>query len=162
MTLEEMERLRDAWRRYWRSSEKWRKDLEKRQESALLEWRADPSRRFVAPTYKLFPRVPAEFQRLICGARTRFGTPCKRRDLYRSGRCRLHGGLSTGPRSQAGKARSAMNAGRGMPERSPCDGQGYGKVDGQGEPHVMLTKPDLVSPASGSGVSCSWSVSDGL
>ena len=26
-------------------------------------------------------------------------TPCKRRDLYRSGRCKLHGGLSTGPRN---------------------------------------------------------------
>lgn len=36
---------------------------------------------------------------LRCGARTRAGTPCKRRDLYTSGRCRLHGGLSTGPKS---------------------------------------------------------------
>lgn len=39
-----------------------------------------------------------------CGARTRAGTPCKRRDIYNSGRCRLHGGLSTGPRTEAGKA----------------------------------------------------------
>lgn len=41
----------------------------------------------------------------ICGAKTRAGTPCKRTDLYASGRCRLHGGLSTGPRTQAGKER---------------------------------------------------------
>ncbi len=42
---------------------------------------------------------PEECRDLRCGARTRTGTPCKRRDLYASGRCRLHGGLSTGPKS---------------------------------------------------------------
>lgn len=42
---------------------------------------------------------PREFDELRCGAKTRAGTPCKRRDLYASGRCRLHGGLSTGPKS---------------------------------------------------------------
>lgn len=41
---------------------------------------------------------PIELTGLTCGARTRAGTPCKRRDLYASGRCKLHGGLSTGPR----------------------------------------------------------------
>ena len=49
----------------------------------------------------------------ICGAKTRAGTPCKRRDLYRSGRCKLHGGLSTGPRTTEGKSRSAMNGVKG-------------------------------------------------
>lgn len=47
-----------------------------------------------------------------CGAKTRRGTACKRRDLGVGGRCRLHGGLSTGPRTRAGKKRSAMNAKR--------------------------------------------------
>ncbi|RBH54200.1 MULTISPECIES: HGGxSTG domain-containing protein [Pseudomonas] len=42
--------------------------------------------------------LPDELRRLTCGAKTRAGTPCKRRDLYISGRCRLHGGLSTGPK----------------------------------------------------------------
>ena len=42
---------------------------------------------------------PEECRDMRCGARTRAGTPCKRRDLYGSGRCRLHGGLSTGPKS---------------------------------------------------------------
>lgn len=42
---------------------------------------------------------PDECRDLRCGAKTRAGTPCKRRDLYDSGRCRLHGGLSTGPKS---------------------------------------------------------------
>ena len=44
-----------------------------------------------------------------CGAKNRRGEPCGRRDLFPNGRCRLHGGLSTGPRTAAGKAKSAMN-----------------------------------------------------
>src|SRR5262245_29500616 len=47
-----------------------------------------------------------------CGARTRRGTPCLRRELFRGGRCRNHGGLSTGakvlkpgPKTEAGKRR---------------------------------------------------------
>ena len=53
--------------------------------------------------------LPEACRGLTCGAKTRAGTPCKRRDLYSSGRCKLHGGLSTGPRSAEGKARSALN-----------------------------------------------------
>lgn len=36
-----------------------------------------------------------------CGAKTRRGTPCRCRAMP-NGRCRLHGGLSTGPRTTAG------------------------------------------------------------
>lgn len=53
--------------------------------------------------------LPSVLAGLTCGATTRTGTPCKRRDLYRSGRCKLHGGLSTGPRTVKGKRRSARN-----------------------------------------------------
>lgn len=45
------------------------------------------------------PPVDPDFQDLRCGAKTRAGTPCKRRDLWDSGRCKLHGGMSTGPKS---------------------------------------------------------------
>ena len=45
----------------------------------------------------------------FCGAKTRAGTPCKRKDLYTNGRCRLHGGLSTGPKNKKGKKQSAQN-----------------------------------------------------
>jgi hypothetical protein len=45
----------------------------------------------------------------VCNAKTRSGTACKRRDLYFSGRCKLHGGLSTGPTTSGGKKRSAQN-----------------------------------------------------
>jgi len=55
------------------------------------------------------PEFPEECRGMTCGAKTRAGTPCKRKDLYISGRCRLHGGLSTGPRTKEGKRRSALN-----------------------------------------------------
>ncbi|WP_415188095.1 HGGxSTG domain-containing protein [Rhodomicrobium sp.] len=36
---------------------------------------------------------------MLCGARTRAGTPCRRPKLPGRSRCRNHGGLSTGPKS---------------------------------------------------------------
>lgn len=74
---------------------------------------------------------PPELHDLRCGAKTRAGTPCKMNALFRSGRCKLHGGLSTGPTSVAGKARSAQN----------------GKS--HHEPHEDLTKPVIGSLLSG-------------
>ena len=44
-----------------------------------------------------------------CGAKTRAGQPCKRLDTARNGKCRLHGGKSTGPTTEAGKAQSRIN-----------------------------------------------------
>jgi hypothetical protein len=47
----------------------------------------------------------------LCGALTRVGRPCRARAyrvraelVPRNGRCRMHGGLSTGPRTAAGLA----------------------------------------------------------
>jgi hypothetical protein len=63
------------------------------------------------PTHKL-PRCPPfldELRDMTCGARTRAGTPCKRKDLCTNGRCKLHGELSTGPKTPDGKARAALN-----------------------------------------------------
>ena len=56
-----------------------------------------------------FPPFPDELRGLPCGAKTRAGTPCKRTDIYANGRCKLHGGLSTGPTSAEGLARAALN-----------------------------------------------------
>ncbi|HGN9221808.1 MULTISPECIES: HGGxSTG domain-containing protein [Klebsiella/Raoultella group] len=42
---------------------------------------------------------------MTCGATTRKGTPCKMTALYTSGRCKLHGGMSTGAKTPEGKAR---------------------------------------------------------
>jgi hypothetical protein len=45
----------------------------------------------------------------ICGALTRRGTLCECKKLYKNGRCKFHGGLSTGPKTPEGKARAAAN-----------------------------------------------------
>ena len=49
-----------------------------------------------------------------CLAKTRRGTECQRPAITGSGRCRLHGGRSTGPRTEEGRARiSAANTKHG-------------------------------------------------
>lgn len=55
------------------------------------------------------PPMPEELSGLCCRAKTRAGTPCKLTSLYRSGRSKLHGGLSTGPTTPEGKAKCALN-----------------------------------------------------
>lgn len=70
----------------------------------------------------------------VCGARTRRGTLCQSRELYRSGRCKHHGGMSTGPNSAAGKARVAMNG------RAPKKAKPMGTTENLGSD---LTKPDI-------------------
>lgn len=42
-----------------------------------------------------------------CGAKTRAGHSCQRRGIGAGGRCRNHGGMSTGPRTEEGRRRIA-------------------------------------------------------
>ena len=49
-----------------------------------------------------------------CGARTRAGCPCRAPAIAGKRRCRMHGGRSTGPRTQEGLAR--LRAARTSPE----------------------------------------------
>lgn len=72
-----------------------------------------------SPDMPAYPARPESIGELLCGARTRAGTPCKRKDLYGNFRCRLHGGLSTGPITKAGKRRSAQNGFIPKKKRSP-------------------------------------------
>lgn len=58
------------------------------------------------------PVVTPKHERPRCGALTRAGTPCQARAVWGAeqdrpvnGRCRFHGGLSTGPRTAAGRDR---------------------------------------------------------
>lgn len=50
----------------------------------------------------------------VCGARKKTGERCRSKSLHRGGKCKFHGGLSTGARTPEGKARAiaAMQAGR--------------------------------------------------
>ena len=57
----------------------------------------------------VMPIFPEILRGLACGAKTRAGTLCKLRSICINGRCKLHGGLSTGPTTKKGKARSALN-----------------------------------------------------
>lgn len=61
------------------------------------------------PLFRKLHRILAMSQRnKRCDAKTRTGKPCRMRpaSLWND-RCRLHGGLSTGPKTQEGKARIA-------------------------------------------------------
>jgi hypothetical protein len=53
-----------------------------------------------------------------CGAKTKAGTPCRRKGVPPSWRCVKHGGASTGPRTPEGKARAlaALAAAARSPE----------------------------------------------
>jgi len=59
------------------------------------------------------PHLSASFRkrlanhRMTCGARTRKGEPCRAKSEPGKRRCRFHGGMSTGPRSQEGRERIA-------------------------------------------------------
>ena len=50
-------------------------------------------------------RFGAEWPGQRCGAKTRKGTSCQRPANKRNGRCRVHGGASTGPRTEEGRTR---------------------------------------------------------
>ncbi len=65
--------------------------------------------------------ITPKTERPKCGAKTRAGGRCKAPAVWnrklnspRNGRCRMHGGLSTGPRTVEGLQRTleAMRAGR--------------------------------------------------
>ena len=60
--------------------------------------------------------------RPLCGARCRDGHSCKAKSVVNSidrpvnGKCRMHGGLSSGPKTLAGKEKSREAARNGMLE----------------------------------------------
>ena len=62
------------------------------------------------PEYPPASRAPTHAERSQCGAkRHRDGQPCQSRPEPGKYRCRFHGGKSTGPRTEEGKARSLAN-----------------------------------------------------
>jgi|ERR1700733_12588249 len=67
------------------------------------------------------PESRMKRNRPLCGARCRDGHSCKAKavanpktDKPINGRCRMHGGLSVGPKTKEGKARCREAARRGM------------------------------------------------
>lgn len=86
------------------------------QQSRLYEKRRAELEAAGVPLWELTKRIGisfAPFAELRCGARAkRSGKPCTLVMLYGNGRCKFHGGLSTGPKTESGKARSAANGAR--------------------------------------------------
>ncbi len=55
------------------------------------------------------PTYPKDLSGMLCGAKNRKGLPCKISDIFSNGRCKFHGGASTGPKTKRGKRKSAKN-----------------------------------------------------
>jgi len=93
---------------------------------------------------KLKP-LPDDLRGLECGAATRAGTPCKQTAIFINGRCKWHGGLSTGPKSTDGKRAAAANGkfgGRGK-KRAVDESAQSGDVDTEvigGHGYQMVSK----------------------
>ena len=85
-------------------------------------WYREVMRFFATMEERLAPeyRRTRKAERPKCGAKCRDGTRCqapvvwdRSRNQPRNGRCRMHGGLSTGPKTEEGKRRSREGAQRG-------------------------------------------------
>ena len=57
----------------------------------------------------------------LCGAKTRMGRPCIATALP-NGRCRIHGGLSTGAKTPEGKAKSLSKLKQFQDKKPPTEG----------------------------------------
>lgn len=84
----------NARTRAWTFSQMDRARIEADAERRLAELREREAERFSR-------------QRIICGATTRKGHPCRLKSEPGRRRCKFHGGKSTGPRTREGRARIA-------------------------------------------------------
>ena len=103
------EELRKRYRAYWKAYDEAYADYEKECDRIFKEWVSRPMSGPLREPKFTFPPFPEELMGLTCGAKTRAETPCKLTSLYANGRCKFHGGLSTGPKTEAGKKKSALN-----------------------------------------------------
>jgi len=82
----------------------WRRHCEEHTRAFDAWWAAGG-----VPMRPVMPVLPEVCRGLACGAKTRAGSPCKRTSIFINGRCKLHGGMSTGPTTSQGKARAVRN-----------------------------------------------------
>lgn len=117
--LEKFRRLRQKYSQELDRSYVERERILKQYWESVRRLRFQRERRPAMPSLPGLPPFPEECRGLICGAKTRAGSPCQRRDLYNGYRCRLHGGLSTGPKTKNGKLISSRNGLRPKKKRTP-------------------------------------------
>lgn len=94
--------------------------------------------------YDQVQQVP-KAERPTCGAKTRRGTPCQARAVIGMTRCRLHGGYSTGPTTDAGRAAiAASNRRRAvireLKKRGLWGGQEVSENGSPGSPETRRTE----------------------
>lgn len=108
-TKEKRRRYKFYWAEFFRVDvERRRLEIEHATKAPdyFVEYGVWPPRSNLPP----FPAFPADFRNLVCGGKSRrTGKPCQSRELHANGRCKWHGGLSTGPKTATGKAKSALN-----------------------------------------------------
>lgn len=90
-------------------------DYRKIRAQAITDMRAN-SKPFVVYGYgcRWFELVAGRWKsKRVCGAMKKTGDRCRSKELHRGGKCKFHGGLSTGARTPEGKAKAiaAMQAG---------------------------------------------------
>lgn len=71
------------------------------------QWAAKANEAEAAGRY--VPSFPRYLRGLVCGAIKKNGTLCGATTLCANGRCKFHGGASTGPRSPEGRAKALEN-----------------------------------------------------
>lgn len=99
--------LRKEWRTYFEARE-----LRTCTKFVEREVATDPGTLSIpVPMLSTVSSCPPRLRGLACGAKTRKGLPCKRTNLMRSGRCKFHGGMSTGPKTAEGRAKAIANLG---------------------------------------------------
>ncbi len=85
---------------------------------------SDAAREFEAEVARFLAAADRSTARVSCGARTRNGTPCRAKSEPGKSRCRLHGGLSTGPKTVEGRDRIAEAQRRRWAKRKASDVDG--------------------------------------
>ncbi len=86
-------------------------------------------------------------RRDYCDATKKNGEPCRQKAIYRGGRCKFHGGFSTGPKTEEGKQQSRINGAKGGRPRKTQVEESTDQVQLWGK-EIVLRKSDL-SPQSG-------------
>lgn len=107
------EDLRRRWRRHFEECARISAD-----HNAAVQAYIASRGRTAEPADPIYPLFPEACRGMQCGATTRAGTPCKSIALMINGRCKLHGGMSTGPITETGRMRARCNLAR----RWLCDG----------------------------------------
>lgn len=107
--------LRDA-DRAWRQFEDWaRAQPDDVRRDLFRQWVARASAAQEAGSY--VPEFPRYLRGLTCGALKRNGERCGSTTLCANGRCKFHGGASTGPRTAEGRAKALENLKMGRLKR---------------------------------------------